>query len=83
MTGMMVNVEAGNAKLKRRAVGIVAAHRRGGRGPRRVQRSTPAGGQVKPAVLLCAGAQDHAAAQQLLADANGNLRLALSRLADA
>jgi N-acetylmuramic acid 6-phosphate (MurNAc-6-P) etherase len=37
---------------------------------------------VKPAVLLCAGAKDIAAAQRLLAAANGNLRLAMSRLAD-
>jgi len=42
-----------------------------------------AGGRVKPAILLCAGAKDHAAAQKLLADAGGNLRLAMSRLADA
>ena len=40
-------------------------------------------GQVKPAVLLCAGAQDIAAARDLLAAAHGNLRMAMSRLANA
>lgn len=79
--GLMVNVETGNAKLRKRAAGIVAAIAR-------VDEATAhaaldaAGGKVKPAVLLCAGAKDIAAAQRLLAAANGNLRLAMSRLAD-
>jgi N-acetylmuramic acid 6-phosphate etherase len=80
--GFMVNVETGNAKLKRRAQGIVAAIA-GVDGARAAAALEAAGGRVKPAVLLCAGARDNAAAQQILADANGNLRLALSRLADA
>ena len=79
--GLMVNVEAGNAKLRRRAAAIIAtiagvdeakAHLALGE----------SGGHVKPAVLRCAGAKDIAAAQRLLADANGNLRLAMARLAD-
>ena len=41
-----------------------------------------AGGQVKPAVLICAGANGIAAAQRLLDAANGNLRLAMARIAD-
>jgi N-acetylmuramic acid 6-phosphate etherase len=79
---MMVNVEAGNAKLKRRAMGIVAAI--AGVDEARARAALEAtGGRVKPAILLCAGASDNAAAQKFLADANGNLRLALARLADA
>lgn len=77
--GLMVNVETGNTKLRQRAQRIIAQIagvelERAGEG------LTAAAGQVKPAVLLCAGAKDHAAAQQMLADAKGNLRLALSRL---
>jgi N-acetylmuramic acid 6-phosphate etherase len=80
--GLMVNVEAGNAKLRQRARRIVASIAR-------VDEATAATaldaaqGQVKTAVMLCAGARDRAAAQQLLADADGNLRLALTRLAVA
>jgi len=79
--GLMVNVETGNAKLRRRAAGIVAAIA-GVDGQRAEAALVAAAGQVKPAVLLCAGAKDVAAAQRLLAAANGNLRLAMSRLAD-
>jgi N-acetylmuramic acid 6-phosphate etherase len=80
--GMMVNVETGNAKLKRRAIGIVAAIARVDEAQARTALDAT-DGRVKPAILLCAGASNHAAAQKILADANGNLRLALSRLADA
>lgn len=80
--GFMVNVETGNAKLKRRAQGIVAAIAGVDEG-RAGAALDAAGGKVKIAVLLCAGATDNAAAQKLLADADGNLRLALARLADA
>ena len=79
--GLMVNVETGNAKLRRRAAGIVATIA-GIDVDRAAQALETAGGHVKPAVLLCAGAKDFAAAQRLLDDANGNLRLAMSRLAD-
>lgn len=79
--GLMVNVEAGNAKLRRRAAGIVAAIARVGQNEAEAALAA-AQGQVKPAVLLCAGAKDIAAAQRLLVDANGNLRLAISALAD-
>lgn len=80
--GLMVNVEAGNTKLKRRATGIVAAIA-GVSEDRAAAALDMSGGHVKPAVLICAGATDHAAAQKLLTDAEGNLRLALQRLADA
>lgn len=79
--GLMVNVETGNAKLRRRAAGIVATIA-GVDETRAAQALEAAGGHVKPAVLLCAGAKDIAAAQRLLDDAKGNLRLAMSRLAD-
>lgn len=80
--GLMVNVEAGNAKLRERAKGIVAAIARVDEA-RAGQALAAADGRVKPAVLLCAGAQDLAAAQKILTEANGNLRLALKRLAVA
>jgi N-acetylmuramic acid 6-phosphate etherase len=79
--GFMVNVETGNAKLRKRAAGIVAAIARVDE-PRAHAALEEAGGQVKPAVLLCAGAKDIAAAQRLLIAANGNLRLAMARLGD-
>jgi N-acetylmuramic acid 6-phosphate etherase len=80
--GFMVNVQTGNAKLRKRAEGIVSSIA-GVEAGRAAEALAAAQGQVKPAVLLCAGAQDYAAAQKLLADAGGNLRLALTRLADA
>jgi N-acetylmuramic acid 6-phosphate etherase len=78
--GMMVNVRADNEKLKARARSIVAkiaqvddacAH----------DALDAAAGEVKPAVLVCAGAQDLEAARALLAGSHGNLRRALERLA--
>jgi len=78
--GLMVNVEAGNIKLRKRAAGIIATIA-GVDEARAAAALAQAGGHVKPAVLLCAGAKDIAAAQRLLAAANGNLRLAMSRLA--
>lgn len=80
--GLMVNVQAGNAKLRRRAARIIAAIS-GADESRAAAALELAGGHVKPAVLLCAGAPDLVAAQKILAGADGNLRLALSRLADA
>ena len=78
--GLMVNVQTGNAKLKRRAAALSRRSRRSTRrGPWHALDA--AGGHVKPAVLICAGAENHDAAQRLLRDAKGNLRLALARLA--
>lgn len=76
--GMMVSVEAGNAKLKKRATAIVM-NIAGVDEPRAASALDIAGGHVKPAVLICKGAKTIEAARKLLADANGNLRLALSR----
>lgn len=78
--GLMVNIKADNAKLKQRACGIVAkiakvdtAHA--------MRALDAAQGEVKSAVLLCAGAKDVDAARSLIAGSEGNLRLALKRLA--
>lgn len=80
--GLMVNLDTGNAKLWRRATGTVA--RIAGVEAAEAEAALhAAGGVVKPAVLLCAGAKDIAAAREILQAADGNLRLALSRLADA
>ncbi len=77
--GMMVNVQADNLKLKRRAIGIVA--RIAGTDENRAAKALDAaGGAVKPAVLICAGAGGAAEAKKLLAQTNGNLRLALARI---
>jgi N-acetylmuramic acid 6-phosphate etherase len=80
--GMMVNVRADNLKLKARARGIVS------RIAKVIENEAAAaleltGGEVKPAVLICAGAQSLDAARQLLLESKGNLRLALSRLTAA
>ena len=78
--GMMVNVRASNDKLKRRARGIVMRIT-GADEVRAAQALDLAAGDIKPAALLCAGASDIDAAQRLLTEAKGNLRLALARLA--
>ncbi len=78
--GMMVNVKADNLKLKKRARGIVS--RIAGAGEAMAAAALEATrGDVKPAVLICAGAGSPAAARALLAATKGNLRLALARLA--
>jgi len=78
--GMMVNVRADNLKLKARAGGIVS------RIARVSEKDAAAAlelamGEVKPAVLISAGAESLDTAQRLLLESKGNLRLALSRLA--
>lgn len=78
--GMMVNVRASNAKLKARALAIVMRIA-GADETSAAAALDDAAGEIKPAVLLCAGAKNHVAAQALLAVTNGNLRLALERLA--
>ena len=77
--GMMVNVQSGNIKLKHRAAEIVAKI-----AGVELQKAKQALGQskemVKPAILLCSGAPNFAAAQLLLEGTKGNLRLALTQL---
>jgi N-acetylmuramic acid 6-phosphate etherase len=77
--GLMVNVRSGNSKLQQRARNIVM----------KIANATEAEAaaamlvtlnEIKPAVLLCRGVANLAAAQKLLAETNGNLRLALSKL---
>lgn len=77
--GLMVNVQAGNSKLEQRARHIVmkiaGVSEDQARAALRITHH-----DIKPAVLLCKGMPDFAAAQKLLADTKGNLRLALSKL---
>jgi N-acetylmuramic acid 6-phosphate etherase len=77
--GMMVNVKADNLKLKRRACDMVMRIT-GADAKRASQALDAAGGAVKPAALICAGAKSPAAARALLAETKGNLRQALARL---
>lgn len=78
--GMMVNVRADNLKLKARAGGIVS--RIAGVSEKDAAAALElTRGEVKPAVLISAGAKSLDSAQQLLLESKGNLRLALSRLA--
>lgn len=77
--GMMVNVQADNAKLKGRAARIVTQIT-GASQQAAVAALEQSAGHVKAAILIGAGAKTHDAAQRALADANGNLRLALQRL---
>lgn len=77
--GLMVDLVAGNAKLRERARAIVMtltsadANRAG-------DALAAAAGRIKPAILIVKGAGDLAAAQALLAAACGNLRQALAQL---
>lgn len=78
--GMMVNVRAENDKLKERAARIVMQIA----GVDETSAKAALGmaqGEVKPAVLLCKGARDLAAARKLLQEQGSNLRLAMARLA--
>jgi N-acetylmuramic acid 6-phosphate etherase len=77
--GMMVGVHADNEKLRERARGIVSTIARvgGAEAGRALEAAT---GDVKAAVLLCAGAAAPDDAQALLAAAQGSLRRALAQL---
>lgn len=78
--GWMIRLKADNAKLRRRAQRMVAdiAQVDEIQAERALSRTE---GQVAPAALICAGAQDVSAAEALLAASGGNLRQALQRLA--
>lgn len=75
--GMMVNMQAGNAKLKERAARIVSEITGADHGT--AVSALNKTGAIKPAVLVCAGTtpQD---AEKLLAAHDGNLRKALAQL---
>ena len=75
--GLMVNVQADNAKLRQRARGIINRIT-GADDSKAGEALKQSNGNVKIAVLLCAGAANADAAQKLLGDSNGNLRIALS-----
>lgn len=77
--GYMVNVLADNEKLRERARGIVEAVA-GVDAARAADALTAAGGAVKPAILIAAGATDGRAANALLESHNGHLRPALADL---
>lgn len=78
--GLMVNLVADNAKLRGRAARIVAEI--AGASPAAAEAAlTAAGGAVKPAILIAAGAPDRASADRLLAGTGGHLGPALARLA--
>ncbi len=77
--GLMVGVQVGNAKIRRRALAMVS--RISGASEQDAETALATSGDaVKPAVLICAGAKTLDAAQRLLTEAQGNLRLALARL---
>jgi N-acetylmuramic acid 6-phosphate etherase len=80
--GLMVNVQAGNKKLHARAIGIVQ-HISGAPPDKAHAALRQADGKVKIAILLCAGASDVSAAEALLAESKGYLRVALTLLATA
>jgi N-acetylmuramic acid 6-phosphate etherase len=77
--GLMVNLRADNDKLRERARGIVMAIAQVDETAAR-EALEAAGSEVKPAVLLAAGARDVGAAKDLLHQSQGNLRQALVRL---
>jgi N-acetylmuramic acid 6-phosphate (MurNAc-6-P) etherase len=78
--GMMVNVQADNQKLKKRARGIVSLIT-GAKEDTAASALETAKGEVKPAILLCAGAASIDVARQKLFESHGNLRLALKVMA--
>jgi N-acetylmuramic acid 6-phosphate etherase len=78
--GMMINVQAGNIKLKARAGSIVSRIANVSEKDASIALEITKG-EVKPAVLISAGAGSLDTAQRLLRESRGNLRLALSRLA--
>ena len=77
--GMMVNLKADNIKLRQRANGIVA--RAAGASDDQAESALrSAGGDVKTAILLAAGAGTPTHARSLLAKSGDHLRPALSEL---
>jgi N-acetylmuramic acid 6-phosphate etherase len=79
--GLMVNLKADNMKLRDRAARIVASIA----GCTIDAANTAlheAGGAVKPAVLIAAGARDRPTAEAMLASTRGQLRPALAELTE-
>ncbi len=80
--GLMVNLKADNAKLRGRAARIVTTIT-GASAETAAHALTTSGGEVKPAILIAAGAKSLASAEELLGATKGNVREALARLSDA
>ena len=80
--GLMVNVRADNEKLRERARSIVMTIAKVDEARARTAMDA-AGAEVKPAVLLAAGAASINSARKLLDESGGNLRAALARLSKA
>jgi len=74
---MMVNMQAGNAKLKERAARIVSEIT--GADHETAVAALNKTGAIKPAVLVCSGTTPQEA-EKLLAANDGNLRKALAQL---
>ena len=79
--GQMVNVRADNAKLRGRAARIIARIAKVGEAEGAAALDA-AGGDVKPAILIAAGAENAGVAQELLARHGGNVRMALAALGE-
>jgi N-acetylmuramic acid 6-phosphate etherase len=77
--GMMVNVVADNSKLRDRAARIVAQLAETNTGQARTALDA-AGGAVKAAVLIAAGARNTATADAMLAESGGHIGPALDAL---
>lgn len=75
--GMMVNVQAGNLKLQKRARSIVSLITGASEATATAALKT-AKGELKLAALLCSGAETIEVARRKLFEADGNLRLALN-----
>lgn len=78
--GLMVNVKADNEKLRIRSARIVS-HITGVAESAARAALEATGGEVKPAILIAAGAADAAEARDVLERAGGHVRAALARLA--
>lgn len=77
--GLMVNLTADNDKLRGRAARIVATIT-GASAERAAEALKASDGEVKPAILIAAGAKSLADAVDLLGVTKGNVREALDRL---
>ena len=78
--GMMVNLQAANDKLRRRAV-VIVMRAAGVAEDEAAGALAQVGGEVKTAIVLCAGAGDANRARHLLEEHGGDVRAALAGLA--
>jgi N-acetylmuramic acid 6-phosphate etherase len=78
--GLMVNVRADNEKLRQRAQRMISKITGVGANVA-AEALKQSDGEVKPAILIAAGAQSQAAAEAILGRTKGNVRSALAVLA--